>query len=244
MADHHAIGVEHPGHDLCIGAGIGRGDVVDGADDGQDFGGISAGEAFFFAEREFFGVADDAAFGAAEGEIDQGIFPGLEHGQRHDFIAVDGGVEADAAFEGAACVVVLGAIAGEDLDVAIVHLDGAGDGEYTLGRREKFPPLRVEIHLRVDAVEILMGVLPEFGVGGFGFEEVGVFHGGIVICWRAFVIGWGGFWIFLPRRREEREGARSGWNRPHDFASEFLHEKIGGEAREELPVVMARTAVQ
>ena len=38
------------------------------------------------------------------------------------------GIEADAAFEGAAGVVVLGAVAGEYLDGAVVHLDGAGHG--------------------------------------------------------------------------------------------------------------------
>jgi hypothetical protein len=28
VTDHHAVGVEDPGHDLRIGAGVGRGDVV------------------------------------------------------------------------------------------------------------------------------------------------------------------------------------------------------------------------
>ena len=118
------IGVEHPGHDLRIGAGVGGGDVVHRADDRHDLAGIAAGEAFLFAHRQFSRIADDAAFRAAVGQIDQGVLPGLEHGQRHDFVHVDGGVIANAALERAAGVVVLGAIAGEDLDAAVVHPTG------------------------------------------------------------------------------------------------------------------------
>ncbi len=87
MADHHGIGVEHPAHDLRIGAGVGRGNVLMRADDRHDLAGVSASEPFFFAQRQFFGIADDAALRAAEGKIDQRVLPRLQHGQRHHFVA-------------------------------------------------------------------------------------------------------------------------------------------------------------
>ena len=70
----------------------------------------------FSPSESLLGVADDAALGAAVGQIDQRVLPGLEHGQGHDLVHVHGRVVANAALERAAGVVVLGAIAGEDLD--------------------------------------------------------------------------------------------------------------------------------
>ncbi len=144
---------------------------------GQDFAGVAPGEAFFFAHGELARVADDASLGAAEGEINQGVFPGLEHRQGHDFVAIDRDVVADAALERPAGVAVLGAIAGEDLDFAVVHADWAGDRQDAFGAGEDLPPDRVEVHRLIDAVEIFVGVLPELGMFRLGGEEVGVGHG-------------------------------------------------------------------
>ena len=145
---------------------------------GQDFAGIAAGEAFLFAERELVGIAHHPALGAAEGEIDQRVLPRLEHGQGHDFVAVDGGIEADTPLERPARVVVLGAVAGEDLDAAIIHAHGAGDDQHPLGRREHLAPDGIEIHGLIDAVEIMMRVLPELGVLGLWTEQIGGGGGG------------------------------------------------------------------
>ena len=68
------------------------------------------------------GIADDAAFAAAEGDVDHGAFPGHPGGQRADFVEGDVGREADAAFGGAARNGVLHAIAGEDLQAPVVEL--------------------------------------------------------------------------------------------------------------------------
>ena len=164
VADHHRVGVEHPAHHLRVGAGIGRGDVVLRADDRHDLAGVSAGEPLLLAHRELLRVADHAALGPAVGQIDQRVLPRLQHGQRHHLVHVDGGVVADAALERPAGVVVLGAVAGEDLDRPVVHLHRAGDRQHALGRGEHGPPERVEVHRLVDAVEIQMRVLPELGM--------------------------------------------------------------------------------
>src|SRR5207244_1289247 len=85
------------------------------------------------------------------------------------------GVETDAAFERAERVVVLAAIAGEDLDASVVHADGTVDGKHALRTRQHSSPGRVEPHRFVNSVEILVSVLPESRalVGSGGNEAVG-----------------------------------------------------------------------
>ena len=162
MSDHHAVSVEHPAHHLRIRSGIGRGDVLHRPDERENFARISASESFLFSDGKRPRIANHAALGSAVGKIDEGVLPGLQHRQRHDFIAIDGDVVSNAALEGSARVVVLGAVAGEDLNAAVIHPHRAGDAEDAFGGGEDLPPDRIEIHRLVDAIEIEMGILPEF----------------------------------------------------------------------------------
>src|SRR5690349_4616074 len=76
VALHHGIGVHDPGHGLRVGVNIGSGDVLVRADDGKNFAGEAAGHALEFALGHALGIANDAALGSAEGNIDDGGFPG------------------------------------------------------------------------------------------------------------------------------------------------------------------------
>ena len=67
------------------------------------------------------GVADDAALGAAEGNVDDSALPGHPAGQGAHFVEGDVGRVADAAFGRAAGDGVLNAEAGEHFDATIVH---------------------------------------------------------------------------------------------------------------------------
>ena len=94
------------------------------------------------------GVADDAALGSAEGDVDDGALPGHPGGEGADFVEGDVGGVADAAFAGAAGDGVLDAVAGEDFDGAVVHGDGDVDDDFAGGVAEDLPDAGVEVELR------------------------------------------------------------------------------------------------
>ncbi len=80
----------------------GAGDVFFGPEEFDELGGVAAGHAFEFALRHLLGVADDAALGSSEGDVDDGALPGHPGGEGADFIEGDVGRVADAALCGAA----------------------------------------------------------------------------------------------------------------------------------------------
>ena len=96
----------------------GRRDVLVGADDLDQFGRVAARDALELAEREFVGIAGDAALATAERQVDDGALPRHPERQRRDLVERDARVEADAALGGAAGEVVLDPIARVDLDLA------------------------------------------------------------------------------------------------------------------------------
>ena len=68
----------------------------------DDLGREAARERSSSLQRERLGVADDAALGAAEGQVDDGALPGHPHGERRDLVQRHVGVVADAALGRAA----------------------------------------------------------------------------------------------------------------------------------------------
>jgi hypothetical protein len=133
VADGHAVGVHDPGHDLGIRPHIGRGNIGVRADQGDQFSGITAGETFEFALTERARVNDDPALRAAEGDVGKRTFPGHPHGKGADFIEIDGGAVAQAAFGRAENRAVMDTVAREHFDTAIVALDGEVNGEFAAG---------------------------------------------------------------------------------------------------------------
>src|SRR5208283_5631774 len=97
LAHVHGVGVHHPGHDLFVGVDVGGGDIFFGADEFDQLGGVAAGHALQFAHRHFVRIADDAAFGTAERNVDHGALPGHPAGEGANFIQSDIGSVADAA---------------------------------------------------------------------------------------------------------------------------------------------------
>jgi hypothetical protein len=88
------------------------------------FGHVSARQRFELPRRHPGWIADDATFPAAEGDVGDGALPSHPGGEGGDLVERDVGVIADAALGRAECDVVLDAIAGEDLDLAVVHQHG------------------------------------------------------------------------------------------------------------------------
>ncbi len=153
LAHVHGVGVHDPSHGLLVGAHIGRGNILFRADELDEFGGVAASHALELALGHFFGVADDAAFGAAEGDVNDSTLPGHPGSECADFVEGDVRGIADAAFGRAAGDGVLDAVAGKDLDGAVVHADGDVDNEFAGGVAENLPNAGVEVEFGCGEVE-------------------------------------------------------------------------------------------
>jgi len=153
LAHVHGVGVHDPCHGLLVCAHVGCGDVFFRADEFDEFGGVAASHALELALGHFFGVADDASLGSAEGDVDDGALPGHPGGEGADFIQSYVGRVADATLCGAARDGVLDAIAGEDLDGAVVHADGDVDDEFAGGVAEDFPDAGIKVEFCGGEVE-------------------------------------------------------------------------------------------
>ncbi len=155
VADVHAVGVHDPRHDLIVGVDVGRGHVLLRADGVDDLGDVAARQRLELAPRHPRRIADDAALAAAERHVRDGAFPGHPRRERRDLVERDVGVIADAALGRAERDVVLHAIAGEDLDLAVVHLDRTRHDDLSLRIREDLPDARIEPEQARGSVELL-----------------------------------------------------------------------------------------
>ena len=86
VAHVHGVGVHDPRHGLLVGVHVGRGDIALRADVVQDFRRVAPRDALQFALGELLRVADDAALGAAEGNVDHRAFPGHLGREAADFV--------------------------------------------------------------------------------------------------------------------------------------------------------------
>ena len=161
VSDVHAVGVHDPRHHLLVGVDVGSGDVLFGTDGVDDFGNVAARERFELAPRHLGRIADDPALAAAERDVRDGALPRHPAGERRHFVERDARVVAEAALRGAERDVVLHPVAGEDLDLAVVHLHRATDGDLSLGVGEDLPDAGVEIENAGGDVELLEHVLEQ-----------------------------------------------------------------------------------
>jgi len=171
----HRVGVHHPGHDLRRRVDVGGRDVSLGADEDADLGRVAPGERLELLERELLGVDDDAALAAAVRDPDDRALPGHPHGEGLDLVDADVLVIADAALGRATTEVVLDAVAGEDADRPVVHLDREGHGECPARLAQDLADARVQLQMFGREVELLLGNRPRVDrrgdlFGGHGAE--------------------------------------------------------------------------
>ena len=163
LAHVHGVGVHHPRHHLLVGVDVGSGHVFLRADELDELGGVAAGHALQFAARHVLGIADDAALGAAEGNVHHRALPGHPAGQRAHFVERDVGRIANAALGRAARDGVLHAISGEDLDAARVQRDGDVNDDFAIRLLQHAPQAFVELQLFGSLIEsgslLLPGIL-------------------------------------------------------------------------------------
>ena len=177
----HGIGIHHPGHDLFVGVDVGSGNIFFGPDEFDKLRGVAASHALDLAHRHLVRIADHAALGAAERNVDHGALPGHPAGKRADFIEGDVGRVADAALGRTARNRVLHAKSGEDLEMAVIHLDGDVDRELAVGIAQHPPQAVVEIELLGSEIKARPLRLPRIA---FFVDVRGGCHRGHKICLR------------------------------------------------------------
>ena len=150
----HRDGVHHPGHRLSVGAHVGRRDVGGGSDHALQLAGEAPRDGLELALAERRRIDRHAALRATKRHVHQRALPGHPHRQGAHLIEVRCGVEADATLGRAAGEVVLDAVAGEDLDVAVVHLHWEAHRELTLWDAKDRARLRVEFQVVGDTIKL------------------------------------------------------------------------------------------
>ena len=148
---------------MFVGVDVGGGNIFFGADEFDQFRGVAAGHALDFAHRHLVRIANHAALGAAEGNVDHGALPGHPAGQGADFVERDVGRVADAALGRAARDGVLHAESGEDFEVAVIHLHGDVDREFAVGIAQHAPQAFIQIELLGGQIEAGALRLPRIG---------------------------------------------------------------------------------
>ena len=126
-----------------------------GTNDRLNFRGVAARHAFQFALRHALGIADDAALGAAVGEIDGGRLPGHPGGEGFHFIECDAGVIAQPALGRTARHVVLHAESGEDFHLVVIHFHRDRNFHDALRCAQNLAQARIELqifrrHIKLD----------------------------------------------------------------------------------------------
>ena len=132
----HGVGIHDPGHGLLVGAHVGGWDVDFWPDDVDHFGGVAAGDSFELTLGEDGWVTNDASLAAAVGDVDDGALPGHPTGEGSHFVQGNVGGEADSAFGRTTGDGVLDAVAGEDLNAAVIEFYRDINSDFT-GRGTK-----------------------------------------------------------------------------------------------------------
>ena len=96
----------------------------------------------------------DAALRQDRVAVGVGGAVGAFGGEGADFVNVHLRVKAEAALEGAEPVVVLNAVAGEDLDLIVAHLHGEVDDDFVFALGEDFSGVDAEVHEIGGAIEV------------------------------------------------------------------------------------------
>jgi hypothetical protein len=161
----HGVRVHHPGHDLRVRVDIRGWDVLLRTDQHLDLGEIASGQRLELLLAESLGVDDDPALAAAVRDPDDRALPRHPHREGLDLVEADVLVVADPALRRTATQVVLDAVTGEDLDAAIVHVDGEMDGELATRLAQDEAHAGVEIETLGGQVELALGDFPRIDVG-------------------------------------------------------------------------------
>ena len=106
---------------------------------------IAPRQSLDLGNGEPFGVHDHAAVRATERDVYDSALPRHPHRQRAHLIKRDSSIVADATLGRPAIDVVLHTIAGEHLDVTVIHAHGKVDGQLTLWHAQRLADSRIQL---------------------------------------------------------------------------------------------------
>ena len=149
----HRVGVHHPRHHALVRVHVGRRNVGVGTERVDDARRVAAREPLELAGAHLERIADHAALRAAERQVHDGALPRHPRRERLHFLERHLHVEADAALGRPARRVVQHAVAGEHLDLAVVHHHRDRDGDLLLGVAQHLVQAGLEIEQLGRAVE-------------------------------------------------------------------------------------------
>jgi hypothetical protein len=123
---HVYVGVFNPGHNLLVGSEIGAKAVDLGANETLfgELHSVSTSNLFDFTLGVLLGVNLNATFSTTEGNICDGELEGHQRSERHDFLQVHVGRITGSALDRKLVMLVLGTVANDALDGAVVSADG------------------------------------------------------------------------------------------------------------------------
>ena len=164
MPGGHRVGVHHPRHGLLIGPHIGSGDVLVGADQGDQLRGVAPGQTLELSFRVGPWIDLDTALRAAVGQVEKSALPRHPHGQRPDLVKVHVGGVSDSSLRRASRDVVLDAVPDIQVHRAVVASQRDGDCHLLPGGFEH------AAHSFVEAEELdrLGELCPSVGEGVLG----------------------------------------------------------------------------
>src|SRR5262252_4650112 len=160
----HGKRVHDPGHYLCVRVYVGGWDVAIRTHEDGDLGREPPRHVLEFAESQLSRIDDDAAFGTTVGDVDDRTFPGHPHRQRFDLVQRHVRVEPDAPLGRTSGDVVLDAVAGENLDPPVVHLNREVAGELALDLAQDLAELRLQPADLRRRIELALGGAPLVGL--------------------------------------------------------------------------------
>ena len=149
------IGVHEPRHDLLVRPHVGAHDVGMRTDERNHFLHVTPRDGFELVPRKLGGIARNAAFGAAVGQIGERAFPAHPHGERRGFSHGKTGRETGAALGRAKRQVVLNAIALESLNAAVVHVNRERDRDGALRIHQPIAVVAIDFQVIGDDLELV-----------------------------------------------------------------------------------------
>ena len=145
FAGQSGIRIHHPGHRLGICRYIRSRNVSLRSQNGHDFVGESPRQPLQFGSRHPLRVADHSAFRAAVRNVHRRRLPRHPRSQRLHLVQREIRMVANAPLRRSSSHVVLHAIPGENLYLAVIQLDGNGDFHHSLGGAQNLPQSRVDL---------------------------------------------------------------------------------------------------
>ena len=183
------VGVLDPGHDLLVGSHVGSEAINLGTDKAllDELHGVLTGDSLDLVLRVLSGVNLDSTFSSTEGNISDGKLEGHQGSESLDLLKIDVIGVTSATFDGELVSGVLGSVAGDGLEGAIISTEWDVESYDSLASLNEVEVLLTDASLLsgfvVEKLDLLeetrLTELVELGSELGGGGELGSSHGAL-----------------------------------------------------------------